>query len=295
MSAGAKWAIGLGLTALVAGGIYLATKGKKKINLSAEQENKIKELISSGKIDEKTAETFKALEGLEGNTLIKTAYEKFAKAMGYEKYPPLVIRKLNSTSSSSHGMRITIDAESFKSKEVLFSNIRHELEHFRQDDLIYRAFGKDTWLDALADSSLNRLKYNEEFCIEKFGKKFSELTNAEIEAYKNTAKQTYSQPERIKLFDSLLKAKGTINKGSKEYKEAEELLKAIREYVTPSMLTNEPLTAGFIKKLKAENPEKYKLMQNMLKKYKNNLLEVRANAKGDNIKDKYSLFRDALK
>ena len=294
LSTTAKWTIGLGLTTVASLGIYFATKGKKKINLTSAQEAKIKELISSRKIDEKSVEFFKSIEGLEGEQLIKTAYKNIAKAMGYKKYPPLKIVTLNSCSSYSHGKCITIDKDGFKSKEELIRAIRHEMEHFRQDDLIYRAFGKEAWLDALAEGSINKLKYNDTYCISKFGKKFSELTKAEIESYKLSARETYTKANRIELFDSLLKQKGQIKAGTKEYEEAKEMLQAAKDYVTPSMLADEPLTAEVIKKLKTENPEKYKLMQELNKKYNDNPLEVGANTRGCNLENKYKLFKDVV-
>ena len=103
LSTGAKWGIGLGLTALAGIGIYIATKGRGKINLNANQEAKIKELISNGKLDEKHAEIFKSIEHLEGDDFIKEAYNRIAKYMGYNKStcPVLEITSKNSSSSTN--------------------------------------------------------------------------------------------------------------------------------------------------------------------------------------------------
>ena len=294
MSTGTKWLVGIGLTALAATGIYIATKGRKKVRLTPGQEARINELVTNGKINEKSAEIFKSVEGLGGDNLIKTLYKKFANAMGYDIYPRLKITSLGSTSFSSHGKYIVIDKRSVRSKEELVDQIRHELEHFRQDDLIYRAFGKETWLDALADSSINRLKYNEESCIRKFGKKFSELSETEIAQFKKSSKELYDNNEHTELFETLLELKGRISPGTKEYEEATKLLEATRTYVSPSMLVDEPLTKELIKKLRAENPEKYKLMQEIGKQYYNNPLEIGANTKGHNLREQYKLFKEAL-
>lgn len=293
MSTGAKWGIGLGLAALATAGIFIATKGKK-LKLSEAQEAKIKELIEKGDFDEKYVDIFKSTEHLSDDKFIKSVYKKLAKAMGYENYPPLEIVSKKSASSSRHGKLIKIDKLGFKEKGQLIKAIRHELEHFRQDDLIYRAFGRDAFFDSVTQSNINKLKFDDEFFISKMGKKYSELTKSEIDIFQKNARKKYETPESVDLFESILKEKGPISVGSAEYKEAERMLQATKDYVSPTALVKEPLTKDLINKLKVENPEKFALMQKIYKQYKTNTLETSANAEGSKIGKMYDLFKEII-
>ncbi len=296
ISTGTKWAIGLGVIALASAGIAFATKGKK-INISSAQEVKLNELIKNGQLDEKYVDIFKSTEHLSGDAFIKSVYKKIAGAMGYETHPPLKIISENSTSSFGHGEYVRIDRLAFKTKEELLDAIRHELEHCRQDDLIYRAFGKDVMFDALAQKNINKLKINEEYCISKMGKKYSNLSESEIEAFKKTTRKIYETPDSVEFFENLFKEKGKIPVGSAEYKEAEKCLQATREYVSPcfGVNKNETLTADLLDKLKVENPEKFALMKKTYQEYKRNALETGAIQAGKKIKDMYNLFKETIK
>ena len=89
LSKGAKWAIGLGLTALAAGGIYLATKGKVKPSTNPTK----KEIIENGEkffIEENSMFTsYKDINGklrkkeLKGKDGSIYAINKYSKDTGY--------------------------------------------------------------------------------------------------------------------------------------------------------------------------------------------------------------------
>ena len=296
LSTGAKWGIGLGLTALAGIGIYIAAKGKGKIKLNANQEAKIKELISNGKLDEKHAEIFKSIEHLEGDDFIKETYNRIAKSMGYDKLsrPKLEIVSKNSA-SSTNVRKIQIDKFGFATKEQQVGAIRHELEHFRQKDIMYRALGKEATLDAMVEPSINKLKYNEQFCVEKLGKKYSELTEKELQAYRGKLRVEFDNPENFDVLDFLLETKGKIQKGSVEYAEAEKILKARKEYITPTALVNEPLTPELMKKIKQENPELANKFNEAFNKYDNNYMETEAKKVENKIIGMYKAFCDAIK
>lgn len=296
LSDGAKWGIGLGLTALASVGIYFATRGKGKIKLNANQEAKIKELITNGKLDDKHAEIFKSIEHLEGDEFIKEAYKRIAKSMGYGKLscPPLEICSRNNSSSTSL-RRIRIDKLGFSTKEKQIGAIRHELEHFRQDEIMYRALGKESYLNAMVEKSINKLKYNEQFCVEQLGKKYSELTEQELQTYRNKLKTAFNTSENFDILELLLAEKGKIVKGSAEYTEAEKFYAATLDYITPNAAVNETLTSELIKKLKAENSPIYNAIQKANKIYQNSYLETEARTVEAKIKEMYQHFCDALK
>ena len=296
LSTGAKW--GLGALALVGIGaaVYFATRGRGKINLNANQEAKIKELISNGKLDEKHAEIFKSIEHLEGDDFIKEAYKRIAKSMGYDRLtcPQLEIISKNS-SSSTNVRRIKIDKLGFATKEQQVGTIRHELEHFRQKDIMYRALGKDATLDAMVEPSINKLKYNEQFCIEKLGKKYSELTEKELQAYRSKLRAEFDNPEKFDILDLLLEVKGKISKGTAEYAEAEKILKARKEYITPTAVVNEPLTSELLNRLKVENPKVHKALLEANRIYENSYLETEARSVEGKIQEMYRHFCEAIK
>ena len=296
LSTGAKWGIGALALAGIGTAVYFATRGRGKINLNASQETKIKELISNGKLDEKHAEIFKSIEHLEGDDFIKEAYNRIAKFMGYNKStcPVLEITSKNS-SSSTNVRRIKIDKLGFATKEKQIGAIRHELEHFRQKDIMYRALGKDATLDAMVEPSINKLKYNEQFCIEKLGKKYSELTERELQAYRNQLRTEIDNPENFDILELLLAEKGKISKGSKEYAEAEKLLQATKEYISPTAVVNETLTAELLKKLEKEDPKLLARIHKARNIYRNNYMETEAKRVEGKIIEMYRNFCEAIK
>jgi len=296
LSIGAKWGLGTLALAGIGTAVYFATRGRGKIKLNANQETKIKELITSGKLDEKHAEIFKSIEHLEGDDFIKEAYNRIAKSMGYNKStcPVLEITSKNS-SSSTNVRRIRIDKLGFATKEKQVGAIRHELEHFRQKDIMYRALGKDATLDAMIEPSINKLKYNEQFCIEKLGKKYSELTEKELQAYRSKLRTEFNNAENSDILNLLLTSKGKISKGTAEYAEAEKILKARKEYITPGAVVSEPLTEELAHKLKAENPKVYNAIQEAHRTYNNSYLETEARSVEGKIKEMYRHFCEAIK
>lgn len=289
------WKVGIGAGVLVLGGIIAAavlSKGKK-INISPEQSAKLKELVSSGKLDEKYLEIFKSTEHLSGDKFIKEVYNKISKMMGYENCAPkLRIIHGYSASGSNSGV-ISVSTKAFDTKAKQFSTIRHELEHFRQHEMIYRAFGKDAFIEARTAPSIERLRLNEDYCKSVFGKTFKELSEQELTTYKNSVAKEIE--EKTKKFEKLLKSKGKINQGTADYAEAKKYLEAAKNYKTPTMVLGKDATPEYLEELKKTNPEKYKLAQQLFREYDNNILEKTAQTQGTIIKDMYELFLSVIK
>ena len=173
----------------------------------------------------------------------------------------------------------------------ILGTLRHELEHFRQKDLVFRAFGQDEYINAELQPILKRLKYNEAHCIEQTGKKYSELTQTEIDKYVERHKDMLIKD--CSKLRSLLERKGKIEVGTSEYKEAERYLKAIRDYESPFMYENN-LTEESIRKMRKTNPERVKFLQEVYKRYNDNELEVCARREGEKIEKMYELFENIL-
>ena len=298
LSKTAKWAIGIGAAALAAGAIYLLTKGKSGIKLTKAQKSKVQELIKSGRLSSNDAEIFKSVEGLEGDDFIKEAYKQVSKSMGYDRLTCPKLRIAHDSSLKGGGGaglgHITINTGA--PKENTIGTIRHELEHHRQNEIVYRAFGKDAFLEATINRNMVRLKENESYCMEKFGKKYAELTEAELESYKEAAKKVYLD-EGFDILELLTTQKGRILRGSTEFNEAEKFLEATRNSRIPTMYGegSKDLTVEYMKRLEQENPELLNKIVKVFDQYYNNPLEVGAYAAGDAMRDKYKLFKDAIK
>lgn len=286
---------GIVASVLALGGIITAavlSKGKK-INISPEQSAKLQELVNAGKLDEKYLEIFKNTEHLSGDKFIKEVYNNISKMMGYENCAPkLRIIHRYSSSSSSSGV-ISVSTKAFDTKAKQFSTIRHELEHFRQHEMIYRAFGKDAYIEAKAAPSIERLRLNDDYCKSKFGKTFKELSEQELTAYKKEL--TKEIEDKSETLENILKNKGKINQGTPEYAEAQIYLEATKNYKTPAMVLGKYATPEYVNELKNTNPEKFKLAQQLLREYDNNILEKTAYTQGTIIKDMYELFLSVIK
>ncbi len=290
LSKSAKWGFGtsaiLGLGALA----YVLTRCKTKPKIADEAMNKLNNLVADGNMDKQYLDIFIETYGKEGKSFIKEVYNRLVKTMGYNKHKP----KLNIVniykSSSAGSNRITISLKAFPTKEEQVDAIRHELEHFRQHELVYRSFGREAYINARIEPSITILKLSDEKCIEKFGKTFKELSTSELEAYKTKVRTEVES--KLQILEDLLKEKGGIPSTSAEYAEAEKYLQAMKEYVTPTAIWgHEP---GVFTRLATEVPEQYKLAQDLLKKYANLANEQGAIREGTKIKDMYKLFIETI-
>src|SRR5574344_222327 len=288
--------LGIGLGVLATAVIAIAATRGKKIKLSPTQENKLNELIAAGKLNSENAEIFKSIEHLNGEQFIKKCYQKLTKSMGYSNLsaPDLVIISAGKAGcSSANSGKITINTLDFNTKEKQIGAIRHELEHFRQKEMCYRAFGKEAYIDSEVDAIINKYKLCEKICIEKLGKKFSELSEKEIAQLRSDIKKDIGSSIGIDKLELVLSSKGKIPVGTKEYKEAATYLEAKKTYVTPTMV-GEDLTTENLNKLQKENPELHDLIMQFYRQYKDSALETGAVKEEGVIQDMYNAFKSAL-
>ena len=286
--------VGIGAVVIALAGIItssILSKGKKT-NISSEQAAKLKELVSAGKIDEKYLEIFQSTEHLKGDKFIREAYNKISKLMGYENSAP-ELKIINSyTSGGSSTSSILVSTKSFKTKNEQFRVIRHELEHFRQNEMIYRAFGKDAYIEAKLTPSVERLRLNDDYCKSRFGKTFNELSADELAQYKaNAVKEIES---KVGILEKVFQNKGKIEQGTPEYLEAQKYLDAAKNYKTPTMVLGKDATPEYVRELKKTDPEGFKLAQKLYQEYKNNALEVGAREQETKIKNMYELFLSVI-
>lgn len=169
MSNGAKVAIIFGTIAAIVGGILLhkhnSTKAVEQVSEQAgntikqttkELTQAVKDLVSQGRISQKEAEMFNQIHDLEGEEFVKKAYELIAKDMNLEKVPNLVVSFKNENSRLGHmGKDITIYIKEYEkaygkeqAKEEILNTIRHELEHYKQDLIVFLEKGEQEFQEA---------------------------------------------------------------------------------------------------------------------------------------------------
>ena len=269
---------------------YILTRGKAKPKIADEAMSKLNGLVSNGKMDKTYLDIFTETHGSEGKSFIQDVYNKLTKAMGYDKHKPKleILDVYTSSKSSSNGVKVSLKA--FPTKEEQVDTIRHELEHFRQHELVYRSFGREAYINAKIEPSITVLKLSDEKCIERLGKTFKELSTSELEAYR--ARVRTEVESKLQILEDLLKERGTISSTSAEYAEAEKYLQAMKEYITPVVIWGD--NPSVYKKLKTEAPEQYKLAQALLRRYYNNALEQGAVQEGTKIKNMYKLFIETI-
>ena len=291
-SVGKTLLIGTGIATLAGIGLWIASRGKVKPKaLTDVQAKKLEELVSSGKIDKNYAELFKDMNGLEIDQWLGRSYDKMCSDLGYKfayDTPNIKISTDFANGGSMDLKTITLYMQGGKTSETdVLATMRHELEHFRQKDLVYRAFGEEEFLNAEIQPMLRKLKNNPAHCLEQTGKKYGELSKVDIDKYIQRHKDMLRK-DCVKL-RSLQSRKGSIEKGSELYDEAKKYYEAMKNYETPSMY-EENFCVDTINKLKKTNPERIKFLQEIFKKYQNNDLEIGAVHEGDKIRKMHELF-----
>ena len=263
----------------------------KKVNLLPEQEAELENLINEGKLDKNYAEIFKKLEGYEGIEFITKAYNLMAKSMGFEVYPELIINSDKKGSYSDTDRKIIISMMKHKTKEEQLGVIRHELEHYRQNTMMYRAFGREGYINALVQNYISKLKYCDEYCIKHFNKTYSELSENDIKNFMERVKREVYPPNSFERHEYTLKKMGQIKPDTEEYKEAEKYIKAQKEYVTINMFVmNPPITTEQIDYIADNEPEKFKALYDAMEENYDNDLEKGAIKEQNNIKEMYRLY-----
>lgn len=295
----AKWVLGLLIAGTLAGAGYLVFRKPGKLKLNTEQQNALNELVSQGKLQEKDVKIMQKIYKKDNPGFIGYAMHELLEDMGYNKsiHPRLIIANNTTGCNSWSPMKgITFSAKrlgkgSDKGLDVvkadLYGSMRHELEHFRQSEMIYRAFGKDGLVDAEINKILFNCKTSEDFCKRVFNKPYDKLTKTELKDFIAGKKADIGERIDIKLFGKIEKSLGKIKKGTAEYREAEAYLNASKEYASVSHYINgKSLTE--IQQL----PQETKDFLN--KYYFENLLEKNAYKEGDAAEEKFKLFAEAV-
>ena len=265
---------GTAALALLGTAIYFGIRGRNTAKLKA----KIQELINNGELNETYLQIFKDTEKLNGEEFIKTAYDKLAEIVGLTKKPKLIIKQ-NQASSKSSFDTIELCLGGLKSKADQFNFIRHELEHAKQTEMMYRAFGKDALLDAYVQRAINHLKMNPICCLQEFNKSsFDKVPQEELEIFIKKLKGNLSP--KTGFLDEIVEKKGKILPNTPEYEEAQKYLEAARNYKSPGMLNGIKVRESYFEQI--------------MKEYKNNLLEANAFREGEKIRDMYLKFSELI-
>ena len=275
----------------------------------------VRRLISEGRISLKEAEMFESIKGLEGDAFISTVYQKLAGILGLKHVPELkIVHDASSMNTGHYGKNITINPEAYgtdpNKKMLILGDIRHELEHFRQDLIALAYGGEDEYTRAFLGMKANQYvmerfgsrNFLQEDCI-KYGIDYESLPRRIVDGREEigispelvdallrnekpfTVFQQYSGRDLANIVDEV------------EFERGEEYLEGMRRYMSLDWLPE--LELRYLQEpssLSAEEIEQLDiaLLQMFRTNYFGNALELGAEEASRNIRDKYRLFLDAV-
>ena len=268
----------------------------QKVNFSFAQNVELDKSIKEGKLDKNYVEIFRKLEGCEGNDFIMKAYNLIAKSMGFDVYPELIINKDKKGSYANSDRKIIISLTDNKTKEEQLGVIRHELEHYRQALMIYKAFGREEYTNSLVQNYITKLKYCDGYCRQYFNKIYPQLSQEEIQEFAERVKREVYPSNSFEKLEYMSKRMQVIQPNTKEYEEAEKYLNAQRDYITINMFVmHPPITTEQIDYIADNEPEKFKALYDALEGNLSNELEKGAIKEQNKIKEMYELYKEIIK
>lgn len=323
ISNGAKIASILGAIGVIAGGILLHKHFSAKSATEAVQQTTkelsqaVKDLVSQGRITQKEAEMFNEIHNLEGEEFVTKAYELIAKDMGLEKFPKLnVSHEINGDIDGHAGKEITIyldNAIRMYGKDDAKSNIidilRHELEHYKQDIIIFLQKGDKNYETAFTEQKRDYIAQKAAFR----GVSIKDILNEEAAKYDyNPKNQVGNVEELYKIMfehDTPIQTIRTmtpcdfekLHLTPEELAKADEYLESIRSYMTQDRFPeNFFLPDGKFNIQEIDNSGLLRLFTELQDSYLgsgyvNNPLEVGARKAGESLRDKFRAFLDAIK
>lgn len=291
----------------------------KKLAKGAQQvsgllSDSVRRLVDDGRLSLKEAEMFESIKGLEGDEFISTVYQKLAGVLGLKHVPELkIVHDASSMNTGHYGKNITINPDAYPAvpdrKMLILGDIRHELEHFRQDLVSLAYGGEDEYTRAFLGMKANQYamrhfgskNFLQEDCM-KYGIDYEslprrivdgreeigispELVDALLRNEKPFAVfQRYNGPDVVGMFDEAQLTRG------------EEYLDGMTRYLSLDWLPE--LELRYLQNpssLSAEELERVDtaLLQMFRTNYFDNVLEVSAEEASRNIRDKYRIFLDA--
>jgi len=318
ISNGTKIAIVLGTIGTIVGGIFLHKHFSAKSTTeniqraTTELSQAVKNLIAQGRITQKEAEMFNEIHNLEGEEFVTKAYELIAKSMNLEKFPKLNISHEMLGDIDGHaGKEITIyldNAIRLYGKDGAKSNIidllRHELEHYKQDIIIFLQKGDKTYEIAFAKQ---KGKYIVDKALFK-GVKLEEVLNEEAAKYGYTPndvnelyKIMFEHDTPIETIRQMTPCDfEKLHLKPEELTKADEYLEGVKNYMTQDRFPkNFFLPNGHynIEQVRASGYiERFAELQEMYlgTGYVNNPLEIGARQAGESLRDKFIAFLEAI-
>ena len=340
ISNGAKIASILGAIGVIVGGILLHKHFSAKSATEAVQQTTkelsqaVKDLVSQGRITQKEAEMFNEIHNLEGEEFVTKAYELIAKDMGLPKYPKLNISHETGMQSLGHsGKEITIYIDNYERtygkeqlKPEILSTLRHELEHYKQDLIIFLQKGDIPYFEAFTKRYLDRVNMRgiqsgkqsvEDIILDEVHKQgFNNVTrirtnssgscqdwnintnNGEISFVDVVAKKVFEKETPIVTIRSMTPNElEQLNFTQEELSKANEYLEGVRKYRSSDWLNPEFFLPDGNYNLQTikNNACASDTFNSLVERYFNNPLEVGAIHAGETFRDKFRAFLDAIK
>ena len=320
ISNGAKIASILGAIGVIVGGILLHKHFSAKSATEAVQQTTkelsqaVKDLVSQGRITQKEAEMFNEIHNLEGEEFVTKAYELIAKDMGFEKFPKLIVSLENKGNDLGHaGQDITIylrGYEKFYGKEnakaEIINSLRHELQHYKQDIIIYTQKGEKAYREAFEErkhwdivrkATLRNYQLGEALNEEAahYGYTFPK-GQGDINELKRIAFEHDTPIKTIRELTPCDIEKLNLSRG--ELEKADEFLVGQREYVCagcfPDRFRKPDKTLDY-DKIREDFQAKRIMDSYMGTGYWYNPIEVDAKSAGELLRDKFEAFLAAIK
>lgn len=339
MSNGAKIASVLGAVGVIVGGILLHKHFSAKSATEAVQQTTkelsqaVKDLVTQGRLTQKEAEMFNAIHNLEGEEFVTKAYELIAKDMGLPKYPKLVVSLEDKGMTLGHsGKDISIYIKGYEraygkehAKEEMINAIRHELEHYKQDLIIFLQKGDVPYFKAFAERYIDRVTVRgiqsgkqsvEDIILEETKKQgFSNITrirtnstgkcpnwninteNSNISFVDDVVKKVFEEETPIATIRSIKPCEfEQLHFTQEELAKANEYLEGVRKYrsvdwLDERFLNNENFNIQAI----SQDACASDVFTSLAERYYNNPVEVGAIKAGETLRDKFRAFLDAIK
>lgn len=323
MSNVTKIAIVLGTIGTTVGGILLhkhfsaksATRTMQQATTELSQA--VKDLVTRGIITEKEAELFNQIHNLDGEEFVTKAYELIAKGMHLEKFPKLNI---------SHEMLGDIDGHAGKEITIYLDNairlygkdgakpniidiLRHELEHYKQDIIIFLQKGDKEYKTAFVEQ---KRKYMAHKALFKGGQ-LEDVLNEEAAKYgyypangerdlNELYEIMFEHDTPIQTIRSMTPCEfDKLHLTPEELAKADEYLEGVKNYMTQDRFPKNFFSPNGLPDIEQISASGHSDLFIELQKsylgtgYVNNPIEVGARQVGESLRDKFRAFLDAIK
>ena len=324
-SNGQKLGMGLGIIATIVSGIFLHKYFNKKATtetveqVAQELTQKVKNLVSQGRITQSEAVMFNTLHNLEGEEFVRRAYSEIAKEMNLTKYPKLIVSLEDKGLDLGHsGEATTIYIKGYENlfgkehaKEEIINTLRHELEHYKQDIIIFLQNGEKSYRDAFfaqkSEYIARKTNFRSLLTNKNIADTYREVLSEEaanvgynepIRAIKELLNLQFEHETPIKTIRTMTPCDfERLHLTPEELAKADEYLNGVNDYISSDCFPKEfyKPNGRFNFDIIGQDESAIETVDSYLHTgYVENPLEVGARQAGETLADKFRAFLDAI-